>query len=500
MLQKVHEKYRRRGAVPDGRRTTSIRARMSPKVKGFVQAQELVPGLLADHDRQVAACSRAACSTHGGWPLIVAADARQRTLNAALHRSSASSVVPGRARREPRLLPAGAHRAGRPAQRGAAARCHAGSWPSRCARPTASTSRCRCSTASGSGTSLQGDLGTSIATGRPVSSEVMRAVGNTLMLAVVGHADRLHRSASLFGLLAGYFRDALDRRSSPRSPSLGVIVPHYWLGMVLVIIFSVQLGWLPADRRRARRLGQLAFGLGVPALPDPAGRHDVGDPDGHHRAHGARAGRRDPAARNSCRRCAAKGLTRAARVPARRRRTPRRPPRGDGPAVRLSARRLDPDRDGVRLARHRLPAQRRDLPARPAAAAGHDPRAGACSSCCSTSWSTSSRRRSTRASSRSMSMTRGRRPHRRVAVSRRAQAPSARAATGAACPRGCRAIRSRWSALASSSLHRAVGDLRALDRAGRSLQGQHAAPAAADRHAGLSARHRRARPRHARRA
>jgi peptide/nickel transport system permease protein len=27
---------------------------------------------------------------------------------------------------------------------------------------------------------------------------------------------------------------------------LGVSVPHYWLGMVLVIIFSVELGWLPA--------------------------------------------------------------------------------------------------------------------------------------------------------------------------------------------------------------------------------------------------------------
>jgi peptide/nickel transport system permease protein len=27
---------------------------------------------------------------------------------------------------------------------------------------------------------------------------------------------------------------------------IGVSVPHYWLGMVLVIIFSVQLGWLPA--------------------------------------------------------------------------------------------------------------------------------------------------------------------------------------------------------------------------------------------------------------
>ena len=39
---------------------------------------------------------------------------------------------------------------------------------------------------------LHGDLGTSIATGRAVASEVMRAVGNTLILAAVGTADRVH--------------------------------------------------------------------------------------------------------------------------------------------------------------------------------------------------------------------------------------------------------------------------------------------------------------------
>jgi peptide/nickel transport system permease protein len=49
-----------------------------------------------------------------------------------------------------------------------------------------------------------------------------------------------------FGFVAGYFRDTwLDRLASAVAV-LGVSVPHYWLGMVLVIIFSVQLNWLPA--------------------------------------------------------------------------------------------------------------------------------------------------------------------------------------------------------------------------------------------------------------
>ncbi|WP_420135269.1 ABC transporter permease, partial [Rhodopseudomonas sp.] len=92
---------------------------------------------------------------------------------------------------------------------------------------------------------LHGDLGNSIATGRPVLAEVLRAVSNTVMLAIaaaiIGFSFGL-----LFGLLAGYFRDTWIDKVSTSIAIAGVSVPHYWLGMVLVIIFSVQLNWLPA--------------------------------------------------------------------------------------------------------------------------------------------------------------------------------------------------------------------------------------------------------------
>jgi peptide/nickel transport system permease protein len=92
---------------------------------------------------------------------------------------------------------------------------------------------------------LHGNLGTSIATGRSVAEEVGRAVGNTVILAffaaLIGFFFGL-----LFGFLAGYFRDGWIDRLVTTIAITGVSMPHYWLGMVLVIVFSVQLGWLPA--------------------------------------------------------------------------------------------------------------------------------------------------------------------------------------------------------------------------------------------------------------
>jgi peptide/nickel transport system permease protein len=90
-----------------------------------------------------------------------------------------------------------------------------------------------------------GDLGTSIASGRAVLTEVTRAVGNTVMLAAVATMIGFFFGA-LFGFVAGYFRDSVVDRIASFLSVLGVSVPHYWLGMVLVIVFSVQLNWLPA--------------------------------------------------------------------------------------------------------------------------------------------------------------------------------------------------------------------------------------------------------------
>ena len=92
---------------------------------------------------------------------------------------------------------------------------------------------------------LQGDLGTSIATGRSVTAEVMKAVSNTLVLASVATLIGFFFGC-LFGFVAGYFRDSWADKTASFLSVVGVSVPHYWLGMVLVIVFAVQLNWLPA--------------------------------------------------------------------------------------------------------------------------------------------------------------------------------------------------------------------------------------------------------------
>jgi peptide/nickel transport system permease protein len=92
---------------------------------------------------------------------------------------------------------------------------------------------------------VQGDLGASIATGRSVASEVGSAVGNTLILAGVAALVGVVVGCVL-GALAGYHAGGLVDRVATVLSVVGVSVPHYWLGLVLTIVFSVQLGWLPA--------------------------------------------------------------------------------------------------------------------------------------------------------------------------------------------------------------------------------------------------------------
>lgn len=92
---------------------------------------------------------------------------------------------------------------------------------------------------------VQGDFGLSLANRRPVLNEMKVAAGRTFILASTA-ALLGFIIGSVLGGFAGAFRGSLFDRMAVGWAVAGISVPHYWLGMVFVIIFSVLLGWLPA--------------------------------------------------------------------------------------------------------------------------------------------------------------------------------------------------------------------------------------------------------------
>lgn len=92
---------------------------------------------------------------------------------------------------------------------------------------------------------LQGDFGTSISTGRTVAGELSAAVKNTVIIAVGGAVLGFVLGVAL-GTTAGVFADTTLDRIATALAIAAISVPHYWLAIVMTIIFAVQLNWLPA--------------------------------------------------------------------------------------------------------------------------------------------------------------------------------------------------------------------------------------------------------------
>jgi peptide/nickel transport system permease protein len=92
---------------------------------------------------------------------------------------------------------------------------------------------------------VTGDLGTSLQTSRPVISEVGRALSNTIVISL-GAVLLAFSLAFVLGTIAGYYAGRPADRAVTAVSVIGVSVPNYWLGMVLIIIFAVELGVLPA--------------------------------------------------------------------------------------------------------------------------------------------------------------------------------------------------------------------------------------------------------------
>lgn len=125
------------------------------------------------------------------------------------------------------------------------------------------------------GSALRGDLGRSINQGLPVATLLKQRLGTTLQLAFAAMVLTAVMGV-LLGVIAALYNNRWPDHFVSVLSTLGMSIPNFWLGIVTIIVFSVQLRWLPTggaytigaefsivDRLKHMILpaGVLAFGL-----------------------------------------------------------------------------------------------------------------------------------------------------------------------------------------------------------------------------------------------
>ncbi len=114
---------------------------------------------------------------------------------------------------------------------------------------------------------IRGDFGQSSVTGREVWPDFVAALSYTVPLALAGLLVGLFISIPL-ALFATQRPGGWLDRSAVALASVGAAIPAYWLGLLLILLFAVQLRWLPAIGARTPThivLPALTLGMGVAA-------------------------------------------------------------------------------------------------------------------------------------------------------------------------------------------------------------------------------------------
>ncbi|MFC4279040.1 ABC transporter permease [Achromobacter aloeverae] len=105
---------------------------------------------------------------------------------------------------------------------------------------------------------LHGDLGNSFVQGVPALDMILQRMPATFELVAVAIAMTCLFGIPL-GLVAGLYRDTPLGRTIMGTSVLGFSLPNFWQGMMLILMFAVWLGWLPASGR-----GDTVSVFGVP--------------------------------------------------------------------------------------------------------------------------------------------------------------------------------------------------------------------------------------------
>lgn len=93
---------------------------------------------------------------------------------------------------------------------------------------------------------LRGDLGNSLITGDPVGVEIVLRLGNSLILAVSALLLSLLIAVPIAVLSVRWRNGILDRAAAVLAV-LGMSIPNFWYALLLALLFSLTLGWLPSS-------------------------------------------------------------------------------------------------------------------------------------------------------------------------------------------------------------------------------------------------------------
>ncbi|MPL97917.1 Glutathione transport system permease protein GsiC [bioreactor metagenome] len=93
---------------------------------------------------------------------------------------------------------------------------------------------------------IQGDIGRSYMTRRPVSDEILSAFPSTIKLAALSMVIAILLGIP-FGIISAIRQYSLFDSVTMVFAMVGLSMPVFWLGILLILFFSVQLRWLPSS-------------------------------------------------------------------------------------------------------------------------------------------------------------------------------------------------------------------------------------------------------------
>jgi glutathione transport system permease protein len=115
---------------------------------------------------------------------------------------------------------------------------------------------------------IKGDLGTSLRTKRPVTTEIAGRIGNTLKLAFITLAWSTVVGV-IMGVWSGRHRGKWQDYLGMTISVSGISIPSFWLGFLLIMLFSVKLKWLPttgASSWKSFILPSVTLGVAIAAI------------------------------------------------------------------------------------------------------------------------------------------------------------------------------------------------------------------------------------------